>query len=113
MQVKTLQSGLKKATIEMILLQLLSESDKYGYQLTLECKNRSDGKFNILEGSMYPILYRLNDDGYVTSYEEKVGERLTRIYYHLQPAGQEHLESLKKEYFNYVDVIHNLLEDMD
>lgn len=113
MQVKTLQGGLKKATIEMILLQLLSESDKYGYQLTLECKNRSGGKFNILEGSMYPILYRLNNDGYVTSYEKKAGQRLTRVYYHLQPSGQEHLESLKKEYYNYTGVIHNLLEYMD
>ncbi len=113
MQTKTLQGGLRKATIEMILLQLLSESDKYGYQLVQECRERSKGKFRILEGSMYPILYRLNETEYVSSYEKKAGKRLSRIYYHLQPSGQEHLEELKREYYEYIEVIHDLLTEQD
>ena len=60
-QKSQLLSNLKKATIEMFLLKLLSEEDMYGYQLSQELKKRSDGKYTILEGSMYPILYRLSD----------------------------------------------------
>ena len=109
MQIKTLQGGLKKATIEMILLNLLAESDKYGYQLSQECKRRSDGQYSILEGSMYPILYRLEESGYINSYEKKVGKRLSRVYYHLEEAGYKHLMHLREEYEDYIKVIDNLL----
>ena len=53
-----LETTLKKATIEMLLLNLLKEQDMYGYQLSQELKKRSSGLYTILEGSMYPILYR-------------------------------------------------------
>lgn len=109
MQIKTLQGGLKKATIEMVLLSLLTESDKYGYQLSQECKKRSEGRYTILEGSMYPILYRLEESNYISSYEKKVGKRLSRVYYHLEDAGREHLDSLKAEYHDYIILIDNLL----
>lgn len=109
MQIKTLQGGLKKATIEMVLLNLLTESDKYGYQLSQECKKRSEGRYTILEGSMYPILYRLEEANYISSYEKKVGKRLSRVYYHLEDAGREHLDCLKAEYHDYISLINTLL----
>lgn len=109
MQIKTLQSGLKKATIEMVLLNLLAESDKYGYQLSQECKKRSEGQYSILEGSMYPILYRLEESKYISSYERKVGKRLSRVYYHLEKSGHEHLTHLREEYEEYIKVIDDLL----
>lgn len=66
-----LETTLKKATIEMLLLNLLKEQDMYGYQLSQELKKRSSGLYTILEGSMYPILYRLNDSGYISFFEKK------------------------------------------
>ena len=110
MKVKTLQGGLKKATIEMVLLRLLTENDKYGYQMSQECKKRSNGKYTILEGSMYPILYRLEDAKYISSYEKKVGLRLTRVYYHLEDAGKEHLQLLYDEFDEYIQIIYQLLQ---
>ena len=65
---KSLSGTLKKATIEMLILKLLWEGDKYGYQITQELKTRSDGLYTVLEGSMYPILYRLLDDGCISTY---------------------------------------------
>ena len=59
MKTKTLTGTIKKAVIELMILKLLSEEDMYGYQITQELKKRSSGQFTILEGSMYPILYRL------------------------------------------------------
>ena len=72
-------SGFKKATIEMILLKFLSESDMYGYQLTQEVKKRSNGLYTILEGSMYPILYRLTEQNFVSFQEVKTGKRQVRV----------------------------------
>lgn len=104
-----LQTGLKKATIEMLLLKLLSESDMYGYQLSQELKKRSKSLYTILEGSMYPILYRLADQNYITFWDEKIGKRQTRVYYHIEKSGIEYLRELIEHYRHYSDVINFLL----
>lgn len=109
MQKSQLSAGLKKATIEMLLLHMLSESDMYGYQLAQEIKKRSSGIYTILEGSMYPILYRLSELNYISFYETKVGRRQTRIYYHLEEDGRSYLEQLKASYYEYMDLISFLL----
>lgn len=108
-QKSQLLAGLKKATIEMLLLHMLSESDMYGYQLSQEIKKRSSGIYTILEGSMYPILYRLTEQNYISFYETKVGKRQTRVYYHLEDSGKIYLEQLKTSYYEYTDLISFLL----
>lgn len=108
-QKSQLVSSLKKATIEMLLLKLLTESDMYGYQMSQEIKKRSSENYTILEGSMYPILYRLTEQKYISFYEEKVGKRQTRIYYHLEEAGKEYLNQLISLYYEYTEIISFLL----
>lgn len=108
-QKSQLVSSLKKATIEMLLLKLLTESDMYGYQMSQEIKKRSSENYTILEGSMYPILYRLTEQKYISFYEEKVGKRQTRIYYHLEEAGTEYLNQLISLYYEYTEIISFLL----
>ncbi|MBO5303512.1 MAG: helix-turn-helix transcriptional regulator [Lachnospiraceae bacterium] len=105
----TLLSNLKKATIEMFLLKLLAEGDMYGYQLSQELKKRSNGNYTILEGSMYPILYRLTDQNHISFYEKKVGKRQTRVYYHLEESGLAYLSDLKQSYADFTDIIAFLL----
>jgi PadR family transcriptional regulator PadR len=112
-QKSQLLSGLKKATIELILLKLLSESDMYGYQLSQEIKKRSSGIYTILEGSMYPILYRLTDKHYISDYEKKVGRRQLRVYYHLEDAGKDYLLTLMHDYEEYLGVISFLLNSKE
>lgn len=108
-----LETTLKKATIELLLLKLLDEDDKYGYQLSGELKRRSGGQYRILEGSMYPILYRLTENGYVSFYEKKAGVRQTRVYYHLEDAGKRYLASLLASYHSYMQVIDFLLHSRE
>ena len=73
----------KKGSVEMLILRLLSNHDCYGYQLTQIIKKLSDGLIIIPSGSLYPILYKLLDEGYITEYAVKSGRRQERIYYHL------------------------------
>lgn len=108
-----LLTNLKKATIEMLLLKLLTEKDMYGYQLSQELKKRSQGIYTVLEGSMYPILYRLADLGYISFYETKVGKRQTRVYYHLEETGQQYVQNMKQSYNEYLDVISFLLDSAE
>ncbi len=106
---KTMLTNLKRASADIILLNLLCEGDKYGYQMSQEIKKRTNKEFSILEGSMYTILYRLNEGGYVTFEERRVGERLTRIYYHITDAGREHLKDLIDTYRHYLSLIDILI----
>lgn len=100
---------MKKAVIEMLILKLLSESDMYGYQMTQELKKRSTGIYTLLEGSMYPILYRLSDQEYISFYEQKITPRQSRIYYHLEDKGIKYLKQLLTDYEQFLGVISFLL----
>lgn len=93
-----MNENLKRGTIELMLLTLLKEEDKYGYQLVQELFARSKGLYELKEGTMYPSLYRLLEKGLISDHKELVGRKRTRVYYHLEPAGEQHLEMLTKEY---------------
>ena len=108
---KTLINNFKRATIEMLLLSLLEKEDMYGYQIVQTLKKKSDGRISVLEGSMYPILYRLSESGDIVCEEIKVGVRLTRIYYHMTDSGKVRLEELKKTFHEYIDVVNGILEE--
>lgn len=113
MKTSNLISNYKKATIELLLLKLLSEQDMYGYQLSQELKKRSNQNYTILEGSMYPILYRLSDDKVISFYEEKVGRRQTRIYYHLEDSGLSYYRKLLESYREYSKLIEFLIDSKE
>jgi PadR family transcriptional regulator PadR len=110
---KALANGLKKAVIELLILKLLSEKDMYGYQISQELKKRSNNSFSLLEGSMYPILYRLTDNGCISFYEKKVGKRQTRIYYHLEGSGASHFNQMRDEYRESIQIINFLLDSKE
>lgn len=52
--------------MEMVLLKILSQGDCYGYQIVQTLEQMSDGYIKVAEGTMYPILYRLLDEGYIS-----------------------------------------------
>lgn len=110
---KTLTGGIKKAIIELLILKLLKEQDMYGYQITQEFRKRSNGRFTLLEGSMYPILYRLSESGCISYYDKRVGKRQTRVYYHLEPEGAKLLETMKKEYHETIQTVDFLLQSSE
>lgn len=97
----------------MMLLALLSEEDKYGYQMSQEIKSKSNGAFTLLEGSMYPILYRLCEHGDVEFREVKVGARLTRIYYHITDSGRARLREMRKTFREQLALINSLTDFME
>ena len=94
----SISDNLKRGTIELMILTLLKEGDMYGYQLCQTLEERSQGLFVVREGSLYPTLYRLLGKGLISDRQEKVGVRRTRVYYHLEPAGEEYLQEIRREY---------------
>lgn len=58
---------MKKGVLDMLVLKLLESEPKYGYQIIQEMKEKSEDVFSLKDGTLYPILYRLEDDGLVVS----------------------------------------------
>lgn len=73
-------------------------------------KERSDGAFSVPEGSLYPALYKLIEQGYISDEKRQVGKRLTRVYYHLEDAGRRHLEQLMDDYLIVKRGIERIIE---
>lgn len=61
------EGQLKKGVLEMLVLGLVAEKASYGYELILRLRGQSGGLLDLKEGTLYPILYRLEDDGQLTS----------------------------------------------
>lgn len=102
--------SLKRGTIEVLILTLLSEEDKYGYQLAQEMEERSEGRYTILETSMYPILYRMLEKKLISDRTVLVGERRRRVYYHIEEAGRAYLRSLRREYLSLTRGVLSILQ---
>lgn len=58
---------LKKGVLEMLVLETVCNGTTYGYELLTRLKERSHALFALKEGTLYPILYRLEDDGMIQS----------------------------------------------
>lgn len=95
--------------IEMLILSILSTEDCYGYQLSLLIKDYSQGKISLPEGSLYPALYKLVDNGLISDEKRQVGKRLTRVYYHMEPEGKDYLNQLIEEYNSLHSGIQSIL----
>ena len=85
----------------------------YGYQLSQELELRSNKRYTFQESSLYPTLYRLVDKKLISDYTEKVGRRRTRVYYHIEDAGLQYLEVIRKEYLSMCRGIFDILQITD
>lgn len=92
------RDNFRKGTVELMVLALLLESDLYGYQLVQKIAELSDGAIQVQLGTLYPTLYRLVDEGYISDTEIPVGKRRIRIYYHIEPSGRALLQELYSEH---------------
>ncbi len=104
------RNNFKMGTVEMLVLSLLAQKDFYGYEISLLLKELSNGAFVVPEGSLYPVLYKLEDKKYISSSQIQTGKRRVRKYYHIESSGKERLQALLKEYriiANSIDIILN------
>lgn len=103
------KSNFRRGSIELLVLHLLSQKDCYGYELSQIMKQQTNGIMDIPVGSLYPALYKLIDNGYISDYKKQVGKRLIRVYYHLEDIGRERLDILLNDYNQTKHAIQSIL----
>lgn len=95
--------------LDLLILLALKNNDRYGYDLSLAIKENTDSMFDLKEGVMYPILYKLLEDKCITSYTQTHKNR-TRVYYHIEKEGLDRLDTLVDEFNKGVDLIENYVK---
>ena len=79
------QRELLKGTTETLILAVLRDAPSHGYKLVERLRQRSEGIFELGEGTLYPLLYKLEDKGLISGkWEAGSGERRKRVY-HITP----------------------------
>lgn len=80
---------LKKGVLEMLVLEIICQKPTYGYELMASLKARSADLFTLKEGTLYPILYRLEDDGMISSiWSQGTGKTAPKKMYTATEKGQ-------------------------
>ena len=107
---KMYPSQLLKGTYQTIILNLLSENDRlYGYEISQLVKEASKGEVTLPEGSLYPILHKMEEEGLVTVEKVAIGRRVRR-YYQLTAQGTEHSKFKVAEFSRFVKTMELLLQ---
>ena len=96
----------KRATSPLVVLRLLAEKPMYGYELTQEMKLRSGGAFTI--SLLYPVIYRLEEQGHVEVVRNEVVDGRARSYYGITQQGRDYLKETLEDY----EVISKVFEDL-
>ena len=100
---------LSKGSAELLVLTLLEARPRHGYDLGKLIEERTKGQIRFRIGSLYPILFRLEDRGLIAGrWLEKSGERRRRLY-RLTPAGRKFLKDQRSAWDEFVATINQIV----
>ena len=103
---KKMNTQFKKGVLELLILAIVGEKDCYGYELVEEVSQIVD----VNEGTIYPILKRLTNEGYFETYLEESKEGPVRKYYHITVSGKKRSKILLKEWNIFSKSINDFID---
>lgn len=107
---RSIERELKRGSLELIVLHLLAPGEAYGYEIASKLATATAGELDVTDGTLYPVLYRLERAGYVEVRWETPPRGVPRKYYSLTDAGRQELATLTREWFTFADAMARLLE---
>jgi transcriptional regulator len=106
----SLDRELKKGSAELLILALVEQRARHGYEIAKLIEQRSEGQLRFKVASLYPLLYRLEHRGWIQGrWVEKAGQRRRR-FYRLTPVGRRVLGSHRTAWNNFVQAIRRITE---
>jgi PadR family transcriptional regulator len=105
-----LDRELKKGSAELLILSLVEARPRHGYDISKLIEQRSGGRLKFKVASLYPMLYRLEERGWIAGkWVEKPDERRRR-FYRITPAGRRALAAQRHHWREFVDAIRQITE---
>ncbi|MEL7610703.1 MAG: PadR family transcriptional regulator [Bacillota bacterium] len=99
----------KKGVLDLCVLALLKKKDAYGYELA----EKVSKSIQIAEGTLYPLLRKLKEDGLCETYLSDESGGPPRKYYRLTEAGMRAEAQLKQDWIEFTDSVRSLMEDIE
>lgn len=104
-----LQLSLLQGTLDVLVLKALSWGPQHGHAVARLIRRSTDGAFEILDGSLYAALHRMEERGWVAA-EWGMSDKAKRAkFYHLTPAGRQQLRAEASEWQRYAAAVAKLL----
>jgi PadR family transcriptional regulator PadR len=104
---ESLQIQLKKGVLEMCVLALLSGGDNYAYEIA----GRMAEAVGMGEGTVYPLMRRMQNEGLVSTYLMESDSGPPRKYYKITKTGRSALEQQRAEWANFESAVRKILGD--
>jgi PadR family transcriptional regulator PadR len=99
----------KRGALELAVLHLLQSGEAYGYDIVTQIADRTDGALEVTNGTLYPVLYRLERAALVKVRWETQEQGVPRKYYMLTPSGHRELTRLTGEWTTFAKAMARLL----
>ncbi len=106
-----MNKGLMSGSTALMVLHLIGARDMYGYEIVRELDARSDNVFVLKEGTLYPVLHGLENDGYVQSYAKLADNGKERKYYQITKKGMRALAEKRAEWKLFSSTVNTVLEE--
>jgi PadR family transcriptional regulator PadR len=106
---RSIERELKRGSLELIVLHLLAGGEAYGYEIVSKLTAETNGALEVTDGTLYPVLYRLERAAFVTVRWETPDRGVPRKYYRLTDAGRDELERLTHEWTTFAKAMSKLL----
>ena len=100
--------GYMSGSSQMLMLAVLSEKPQYGYGLIKTLKQRSNDTFDMKEGTLYPILHKLEKDGLIEASNQEVSGRIRKVYA-ITEKGTKVLAKEKQEWKEFSMAVNQVL----
>src|SRR5947208_8698925 len=101
-----------KGTVIPVVLALLKDHARYGYEMVQLVNARTNGALNWSEGTLYPVLHKLESDGLVSAQWREADGTRRRRYYALTAAGRRELKKRSAEWKSFAAVIGAFLDTL-
>jgi PadR family transcriptional regulator PadR len=106
---RSIERELRRGSLELIVLHLLAPREAYGYEIVSKLTADTNGALEVTDGTLYPVLYRLERGGFVDVRWETPERGVPRKYYRLTDAGRLELARLTHEWTSFAKAMAKLL----
>lgn len=101
-----MDTQLKKGVMDLCVLKILEKKDCYGYELVQKISK----DIQISEGTLYPILRRLEKEGFLEKYIQESSEGPSRKYYGLTRKGKQKSSELNQDWHDFIKKVNKILQ---